>query len=39
MISVSVLFVGATILAVSRQDTAIIGVVLGVCALGAFGLE
>ena len=39
MISASVLFVGAVILSVSREDTAIIGVVLGLLALAAFALE
>jgi hypothetical protein len=39
MISASVLFVGATILSVSRQDTAVIGVPLGLIALGAFTVE
>ncbi len=39
MISASVVFVGATILAVSRQDTVIIGVPIGLFGLAAFMLE
>jgi hypothetical protein len=39
MISASVMFVGATILSVSRQDTVVIGIPLGLLALGAFTVE
>jgi hypothetical protein len=39
MISVSVLFVGATVLAVSRRDTEIIGILLGLLSLAALTME